>query len=107
MLTCLKFSFLFLFLFLKVGVIFAILERGKLRSRYYIIVKSANVFHEKLDIFFHYFNWNVIIVNRCLFAEVFDFPNNIDLFNSTERRGASFICILYCCNARVFSVFCN
>ena len=79
-------------------------DRGKLRNLYCIIVKNANVFHEEIDIFFQYFNRNLIILNRFLFAEVFDFPNTIDLFNSTERKRASFIRIFYCCNARV--VFC-
>ena len=38
------------------------------------------------------------------FAEVFDFPDNINLFNSTERKGASFMCILSCCKCGVSSV---
>ena len=62
-----------------------------------MIVKSADAFRENADIFFQYFNKNTIILNRFLFAKVLDFPSNIDLFNSTERKGASFICILYCC----------
>ena len=65
------------------------------------IVKNANVFHEKVNIFFQYFDRNIIIMNRFPLAEVFDFPSNIDLFKSTERKGASFICILYC-----LGVFC-
>ena len=53
--------------------------------------------------FWQYFDRNtiIIIMNRFPFVEVFDFPSNIDLFESTERKGASFICILYC-----LGVFC-
>ena len=51
------------------------------------------------------FNFLTDILNRFLFAEVFDNSNNINFFNSTERKGVSFICILYCCNFGVSSAF--
>ena len=42
-------------------------------------------------------------MNHFLLVEFFYFPNNIDLSNSTERKGASSICILHCYNAGVYS----
>ena len=38
-------------------------EEGKLRSRFCTIVKSANVIGEEVNIFFQYFNRDIIIMN--------------------------------------------
>ena len=64
------------------------LEGGKLRGLYCINVKNAYVFGEEVNIFFQYLNGNIIIINSFLSVEVFDFPKNIELFNSSERKGA-------------------
>ena len=51
------------------------------------------------NIFFQYVNRNIIITDCFLSVEIFNFPNNIDLFNGINRTEVSLIYILYCCNA--------
>lgn len=56
------------------------------------------------NIFFQYVNRNIIITDCFLSVEIFNFPNNIDLFNGINRSEVSLIYILHCCNAGASSL---